>query len=578
MRQWLSLLVGAISCTLIVGCHPSLGTAGRSNDPGAASTSGQSGGQVGEYTSVNQVRLYDSRTQNEQSAGQLLAGQKQRVRLNGALGVPHDAGSLVVRVNATSAEPAYITIFADGKPQPETPTVAISDSTVESRDALVPLHGTLAITVTTSVAAQLTIDLLGYVMAKPVEQNSQPSPKADQKPAKDPTTNDPQPATTPKNNPKQENPTGQSAGNGQSRGNNQANGNGQAKEPNPAGNTPNPAVTTTAATPDPELPAWQREMLMSVNAARANKGLAPLTFEPCVSDRVAKRWADQAASGQTTSSFKLESVRLVCQNSHGATGLSASGMPSANDVVTSWLAKPNLAKQLLDKHINSAGFGRTQANGRIFWSFVGVEQARPVPAALAGTRRGVDFNVTETSPGSGVLTRWPCNSQITVRLVGSTPPGADVALAKAVGYVRQASNLPLVVGAPRSQRSDDRQVIEVAYGPVGTFFRDKPIPAPAAGVGGPKWLTSGRIFRGDVLIRSDHAASDPATASGLQVLAHEIAHTLGVGHALDGRTEVMAPQTTPALAKRLKAMENDPQGSFWGRGDQSALRMIGCPK
>lgn len=555
MRQWLPLLVAIVTSTLVVGCHPGIDTAGRFGG-GPGSTSGQSDGQVGEYTPVTQFRLYDSRQHNADTAGQLLAGSIKSVRLNGALGVPHDAQSLVLRVNATTAEPAYITIFADGKARPENPTVAISDGAVESRDVLVPLHGKLKLSITSSVSAQLTVDLLGFVAASKAAQEA------------DSAAGEPSPSAS----------SASASGSADSK-----------PTPGSGGDVPKPSTTPTESStapsspskpspPQPSLASWQQEMLTAVNAARAEKGLALLTAEPCVSDRVANRWAAQAASGDSTNTFELGSVRLVCSASHGATGLSASGVPNASDAVTSWLNKPNLAKQLLNKHINGAGFGRAVADGRTFWSFIGVEKDRPVPPPLAGTRRGVHFNVTETSAGSGIVTRWPCTDQITVRLVGPTPAGAPEALAKAVAHVRQASNLPLVVGAATAKPSDDEQVIEVRYGPLGTEFRGEPIPARAAGVGGPKWLTSGRIFRGDVLIRSDHSASNPATASGLQVLAHEIAHTLGVGHAMDGQTEVMAPQTTPALAKRLKALAADPAGNFWGRGDQSALRMVGCTR
>lgn len=580
MRRLVPLLTGAVLCTVIVGCHPALDSAPGAPQPPAAApadnTSPDNTDGIGPYTSISPVRLYDSRARNAETAGQLLPGRVERITLTKGLGVPATARSLVVRVNATTAQPAFIYVFADGKPQPAQATVTISDTTVDSRQGLVALHGSLALSLTTSAAAQLTIDLLGYIPHKPAGEGQKtadnaPNP-ADSAASDTSDTRAPGGKQTPASRPAGPSPTGSAPV--------AASAPSSSARPgrNQTASSSAPTNSATPPEPDQQLPSWQQEMLSAINAARSRAGVPHLQAVPCVSSKVATRWAADAAAGADNQGFRLESVKQICPDSHGATGLSASGTLGPKAVVNSWLGKPSLAKQLLSKHINGAGLGRSQSGPSTYWSFVGVEKVRASAPPLSGTRRGVHYQVTETSTGSGVVTRWPCSETITVRLVGHYPTGAPSALSQAVAHIRTASKLPLVVGAPVAERTDTHNVIEVGYGPEGTLFRGKPIPQHAAGVGGPKWLSSGRIFRGDVLVRSDHPAANPTTASGLQVLAHELAHTLGIGHAMAGQTEIMAPQTTPRLAARLQAQAAAPGGSFWGRGDRSALRIVGCER
>lgn len=580
MRRLVPLLTGAVLCTVVVGCHPALDSTPLAPKPPAATpaaqnSTGNSDG-IGPYTAVAPVRIYDSRVRNADSAGQLLPGRVERLTLAESLGVPKNAQSVVVRVNATTAQPAYIYIFGEGKPQPAQATVTITDNTVESRQGLVSLHGSLTVSITSSAGAQLTVDLLGYVPHEPPHSDNKKPTNA-------------QGVDDTAGSDKSDTPTSQSQAKAANRPTDTTP---TSSSPADAATSPgsttagvdqtSPASTPSASTPatptDQQLPSWQQDMLSAINAARSRAGVPQLQSAPCVSSKVAARWAADAAAGADNQGFRLESVNQICPNSHGATGLSAAGTLGPKAVVNSWLAKPSLAKQLLSKHINGAGLGRSQSPNSTYWSFVGVEKARATAPPLSGTRRGVHYQVTETSTGSGVITRWPCSETITVRLVGRYPSEAPTALAQAVAHLRAASNLPLVVGSPVSQRSDEHNVIEVGYGPQGTLFRGKPIPPRAAGVGGPKWLSSGRIFRGDVLVRSDHPSANPETTSGLQVLAHELAHTLGVGHAMAGEIEIMAPETTPRLAAKLKAQAAAPGGNFWGRGDRSALRIVGCTR
>lgn len=67
-----------------------------------------------------------------------------------------------------------------------------------------------------------------------------------------------------------------------------------------------------------------------------------------------------------------------------------------------------------------------------------------------------------------------------------------------------------------------------------------------------------------MLIRSDSTRADPRTSTGLAVLLHELGHAVGLGHAVQGADEIMAPVLDPDRAPAL------------GQGDRWALRELGC--
>lgn len=155
---------------------------------------------------------------------------------------------------------------------------------------------------------------------------------------------------------------------------------------------------------------------------------------------------------------------------------------------------------------------------------------------------------------------WGCAAPISVATNGEVPAGTQDALHKAVGMLRDASNLPLQVATP-----DTGADITVYYVAPGATRGHITLEGGGnLGKGGPT-STDGRITSGLVLIRNDVHTTDPTAPDGIAVLMHELAHTLGLSHADQSTGELMTPShaigSTPVL----------------GRGDKTALGLVGCP-
>lgn len=193
--------------------------------------------------------------------------------------------------------------------------------------------------------------------------------------------------------------------------------------------------------------------------------------------------------------------------------------------------------------------------------------------ALAVQVENAERGSLATSPPEGVVedydysfigevlgrpVRWSCGTPIGVSLHGPVPYGAGTALESAVSLIVEASGLPLRVSDSNIPTAD----ITVDYSDAAT---SADLAEDDLGVAATGWESStGRITSASVIIRADSAAGDPSSHVGNQVLLHELAHAVGLDHAVQGSGEIMQPMYDPAL----------PIG--FGPGDNWALRVVGC--
>ena len=195
-------------------------------------------------------------------------------------------------------------------------------------------------------------------------------------------------------------------------------------------------------------------------------------------------------------------------------------------------------------------------------------EAFPVPAGLA---EGQDFSFGQaTADGSPV--HWNCTTPITVRLAGDAPAGSERALAEAIEAVRSASDLPLDVGSSVAGSVSDSTLVPANEILVNYLTPEQisadglDITGDTLGQGGVRAYENGPVTSGWVGIRTDEPATDPTTTTGREVLWHELAHAVNLGHSQQetASPEIMAPTIEPG------------QPLAWGPGDLYALAAIGC--
>lgn len=171
---------------------------------------------------------------------------------------------------------------------------------------------------------------------------------------------------------------------------------------------------------------------------------------------------------------------------------------------------------------------------------------------------GVDFAVERTPDGEVVA--WSCDEPILVATHGVVPSGAQAALEEVVTLVADSSGLPLVVGDPGSKAD-----ITVYYAALGTARGGIEIKdEDALGLGG-AYFRGAQIIRGTVIVRDDLPSTHPGTDAGRAVLAHELLHSLGLGH-VERADQLMAP-----------VIARNPSLSL-GAGDRAGLTLVGCPR
>jgi hypothetical protein len=189
---------------------------------------------------------------------------------------------------------------------------------------------------------------------------------------------------------------------------------------------------------------------------------------------------------------------------------------------------------------------------------------KPPPATNPRVVEGRDYTYLAKVGNKPI--HWSCDSTIEVTLVGHAPRGADRALQYVVPILAKASRLRLQIRRPVSSLANDQPgVIAVHYVSRGTTVEHVTITdRDTLGRGGPGWGSDGVITFGVVLVRNDSPEADPATPQGQQVLAHELAHALGLGHSEADTRELMAPASGAGATASL------------GRGDRVALAQVGC--
>ena len=181
------------------------------------------------------------------------------------------------------------------------------------------------------------------------------------------------------------------------------------------------------------------------------------------------------------------------------------------------------------------------------------------PAKQIDVVEGVDY--AYQAHVNGLPVRWPCTATIPVAIEGTVPAGADAAVVAAVDVLRDASGLPLQVSHASEITESEKGAIRIRYVDSGHQVYGMSVSETTLGRGGPTYDTEGTIVSGHVIIRDD---IDPKIPLFDQVLLHELAHALGLGHAEQGQPELMAPAASASSQATL------------GRGDRFALRSIGC--
>lgn len=162
--------------------------------------------------------------------------------------------------------------------------------------------------------------------------------------------------------------------------------------------------------------------------------------------------------------------------------------------------------------------------------------------------------------------RWSCERTIPVVLSGDVPSGTEASLREVASLIAAESALPLRVERETGHRPPTSGQLVVYYAAEGVAPGRFSVEGNTVGRAAPNsWLTgpnAGFVGQGEVVIRNDLPKYLPDTAAGKEVLAHELMHALGLGHAAVDMVEVMEPYAGDPLPL--------------GEGDRLALRIVGC--
>jgi hypothetical protein len=187
-------------------------------------------------------------------------------------------------------------------------------------------------------------------------------------------------------------------------------------------------------------------------------------------------------------------------------------------------------------------------------------QWQPIPPAV---QYGIDYAFTHRVGREPV--RWRHNSTITVRLVETGAQGNDHVLASVIDELRALTKLDLVTGAPVPgdliPSAVPDQEIHVGYLTASKLTGTPPRPANQAGLGGATLCDSGCCYINGFAIVNADLAADATSERALAILRHELAHSIGLGHA-----------TRSSLLMHHQIAASTIQ---YGRGDRHGLAVLG---
>lgn len=180
------------------------------------------------------------------------------------------------------------------------------------------------------------------------------------------------------------------------------------------------------------------------------------------------------------------------------------------------------------------------------------------PQSSNSTKKNILLRTTRM----GLPVRWLCDTDIAVRLLGVSPPGAEQLVEDSVATISQLSGLRLSMSSNPLTTKNQTNNITIQY---LSKLPGKHSPT-AVGLGGVQWLPSGRITRGKIWIKSSSPTNTPGSPHARQVMLHELMHSIGIMHAPEDALEVMAPEIPPG-----PPLEPGPQ-------DIAALKAAGCSR
>lgn len=119
------------------------------------------------FYTIPPCRVFDSRMSDSQAIGSIGPNNTQTIPVGGKCGVPLDAKAVAANVTVVGASfPGHLTLFAAGAAPPATSTINFLPGQVRANNAVLPLGGALAASVSvkavTDGATHLILDVAGY--------------------------------------------------------------------------------------------------------------------------------------------------------------------------------------------------------------------------------------------------------------------------------------------------------------------------------------------------------------------------------------------------------------------------------
>ena len=125
----------------------------------------------------------------------------------------------------------------------------------------------------------------------------------------------------------------------------------------------------------PAAPQWASDMLASLNANRANAGLAPLSMCRTLSTAAQGHSADQAARramghiGATGSTMAQRAKRASYRGGNALGENVAAGHPDVDSVMNGWMNSPGHRANILSGSFTHLGVGQAAASdAQLYWT------------------------------------------------------------------------------------------------------------------------------------------------------------------------------------------------------------------